>query len=121
MPFSGAFANNKPPLGDHSRMWAFVCVVSLDTSVLKSPVESTKIESSPFEPDFSVNASFVESGEIEVAIISLENVRSSNTLPESDNLYNSVPKDAKIVARCIDFDGPLSIVCIGNFDDIVEK
>ena len=65
--------------------------------MLKSPVERMKIESSSFEPDFSVNASLVESGEIEVAMISLGNVRSSKTVPEADNLYNSVPKDAKIL------------------------
>ena len=65
--------------------------------MLKSPVERTKIESSPFEPDFSVTASLVESGEIDVAIISFANVRSSNTLPEYDNLYKSVPKEAKML------------------------
>ena len=78
-------------------MYAFVWVVSLATSVLKSPVESKNIESSPPEPDFSDNASLVESGEIEVAIISFEKVRSSKTVPESDNLYNIVPKDAKML------------------------
>ncbi len=52
------------------------------------------MESSSFNPDLMVRASFVESGETEVAIISFGNVRSSNTSPESDNLYKIVPNDA---------------------------
>ena len=76
-------------------MKAFVRVVSLETCVLKSPVDRIKIESSPFEPERSVSANFVKSGEMAVAIISFSNVRSARTEPESDSLYKTDPNVAK--------------------------
>jgi len=91
IPSFGLLAYKSAPLGDHLRMYAFVRVVSLEVSVLRSPVDTIKIESCPITPDLSVRANFVESGEIAVAIISFENVLSFKMVPDSDILYNVVP------------------------------